>query len=162
MSTATVAVAGSKKMLLSGWVLSGLAGALMLLDGAVKLVKPDFVIEATTELGYPESLIIRLGAVLIACTLLYLIPRTTVVGAILLTGYLGGAVASHVRHGDAWFTIVAPIVFAAIIWGGLCLRDDRLRALVFRRTWPDTTTVCGEPQNWATLRINSWLGRNCW
>jgi hypothetical protein len=134
MSNDPVAIAGSRTLLWSGRSLSLLAAALLLLDGVMKLFKPDFVIKATTDLGYPEYVIVPLGAVLIVCTLLYLIPRTAVLGAMLLNGYLGGAVASHVRHEDGAFGIVAPIIFAALVWGALCLRDSRLRALVFQRT----------------------------
>jgi len=125
---------GTKIMRWAGYVLSGLATAFMALDGVMKLFKPDFVVKATTELGYSEAVIIPLGAVLLACTVTYLIPQTAVLGAILLTGYLGGAVASHVRHGDNWFTFVFPVIFAAFVWGGLVLRDKRLRALVPWRT----------------------------
>jgi hypothetical protein len=121
---------GFKVMRWTGYVLSGLAVLFMLLDGVMKLVKPAQVVEATVILGYSEEVIFPLGIVLLVCTLIYVIPQTAVLGAILLTGYLGGAVASHVRHDDNWFTIVFPVVFAALVWGGLVLRDQRLRALV--------------------------------
>src|ERR1700730_11483857 len=120
----------SKKMLWAGRLISALPALFLLLDGIMKLVKPAPVVEATVRLGYPESVILGLGIVLIACTLFYLIPRTSILGAILLTGYLGGATASHVRHGDSLFAIVFPIVFGVLLWGGLVLRDDRLRALI--------------------------------
>jgi hypothetical protein len=121
---------GSKIMRWAGYVLSGLAVAFMALDGVMKLFKPQFVVDATTQLGYPEAVIVPLGAVLLLCTVIYVVPQTAVLGAILLTGYLGGAVASHVRHSDPAFTVVFPVVFAAFVWGGLVLRDNRLRALV--------------------------------
>lgn len=92
--------------------------------------KPAPVVEATVRLGYPESVIVPLGFVLLVCTVLYLIPLTSVLGAILLTGYLGGAVATHVRAGEGLFSLVFPIIFGVLIWLGLYLRDDRLRALV--------------------------------
>ena len=131
MSTATLAPpTTSKAMVWTGRVLSGLAAAFMLLDGAMKLVKPSFVVEATTKLGFAESVIVPLGAVLTAATVAYLISQTAVLGAIVLTGYLGGAVALHVRGGDGAFPIVFPLIFAAIVWGGLLLREPRLRALV--------------------------------
>jgi hypothetical protein len=120
----------SKVALWSGRVISYLAAVFLLWDGIMKLFKPDFVVEATVKLGYAETVIIPLGIVLIFCTSLYLIPRTTVLGAILLTGYLGGAVASHLRAGDPTFTIFFPVMFGALIWGGLYLRDLRLRALL--------------------------------
>lgn len=102
----------------------------LLLDGGMKLVKPDPVVKATTELGYSESVILPLGIVLLACTATYLLPRTAVLGAILLTGYLGGAVASHLRAGDDWFKVFFPVIFGALLWGGLVLRDERLCSLL--------------------------------
>ncbi len=111
-------------------VVSGLVVLFLLVDGVMKLVKPAVVVEGTTKLGYNESVIIPLGIVLIACTILYLIPTTSVLGAILLTGYLGGAVATHVRVGEGVFPIVFPIIFGALLWLGLYLQDVRLRALV--------------------------------
>src|SRR5437773_7326421 len=98
----------SKGALWTGWVMSALPALFLLFDGAMKLVKPDFVVEATVRLGYPESVIVPLGVVLLACTVLYLVPATSVLGAILLTGYLGGAVATHVRHEDTPFEILFP------------------------------------------------------
>ena len=90
----------SKAARWTGWVLSMLPALFLFVDGAMKLVKPAAVVDATVQLGYPESVILPLGVVLLVCTVLYLIPRTAVLGAILLTGYLGGAVATHVRLGD--------------------------------------------------------------
>jgi hypothetical protein len=90
-------------------------------------------VETTVKLGYSESVILPLGIVLLVCTVLYLIPPTAVLGAILLTGYLGGAVATHVHAGDGPFEILFPVLFGALLWGGLALRDPRLRALVFWR-----------------------------
>ncbi len=128
-------VAGSSKtQRVIGYVLSGLAAAFMFLDGGMKLAKPSFVVEATVGLGFPESVIIPLGAVLVACAALYVFPRTAIWGAIFLTGYLGGAVAVHVQRSEGWFSTLFPAVFAALVWGGLCLRDQRLRALLFWRT----------------------------
>jgi hypothetical protein len=119
-----------KGMLWTGHVLSALSGLLMLLDGVMKLVKPAFVVEATVKLGYTENVIFGLGVVLTASTLLYLIPWTSVLGAILLTGYLGGAVASHVRAGDPAFTVFFPVVFGILIWLGLLLRDRRIQQIL--------------------------------
>jgi hypothetical protein len=114
----------------AGYTLSTLGSLFLLLDGVMKLLKPAQVVEKTIELGYPESVIVGLGVVLLTCTILYLIPRTAVLGAILLTGYLGGAVASHVRHEDGAFAVLFPVFFGAVLWGGLVLRDARLRALL--------------------------------
>lgn len=103
----------------------------LLMDGVMKLVKPEPVLRATVQLGYPESVIFGLGIVLLVCVILYVIPRTAVLGAILLTGYLGGAVATHVRVGDPLFShILFPVYVAILVWGGLYLREERLRALI--------------------------------
>lgn len=114
----------------AGRIVSWLPALFLLLDGVAKLFKPSPVIEGTVKLGYSESVIIPLGIVLIVCTVLYLIPRTAVLGAILLTGYLGGAVATHVRAADGVFGIVFAIAFGVLLWLGIYLRDARLRALV--------------------------------
>ncbi|MBP3956492.1 DoxX family protein [Gemmata sp. G18] len=114
----------------AGHVLSGLVGAFLLLDGVAKLFKPVQVVEGTVKLGYPEDVIVPLGITLAACSVLYLIPRTAVLGAILLTGYLGGAVATHVRVGGSAFSIAFGVGFGVLVWLGLYLRKPRLRALV--------------------------------
>src|SRR6476646_1801380 len=100
----------SRKRLWAGRVLTGLAGAFLIFDGSMKLFKPPVVVEATVRLGYPESTIIGIGIVLLACTLLYLIPRTSILGAILVSGYLGGAVATNVRAEQPVFNIVFPVI----------------------------------------------------
>lgn len=115
-------------------IVSGLPALFLLVDGVMKLVKPEFVVTETVRLGYPESTIVPIGIVLIICTILYLVPATSVLGAILLTGYLGGAVATHVRAGEPVFSIVFAIVFGMLIWLGLYLHDRRLRELVPLRT----------------------------
>lgn len=120
----------SKKTVLAGRILSALPILFLLFDAVAKLFKPEPVVKGTIELGYPESVIVGLGIVLLVCTILYAIPRTSVLGAILLTGYLGGAVATHVRVGGPLFNVIFPVIFGAVIWGGLYLRDERLRALV--------------------------------
>ena len=120
----------SKTSLWVGRIVSGLPALFLLVDGAMKLAKPAVVVDATTKLGYSESVIIPLGIVLIACTILYLIPPTSVLGAILLTAYLGGAVATHVRAGESLFSVIFPIIFGIMLWLGLYLHDLRLRALI--------------------------------
>jgi hypothetical protein len=120
----------SKKLLWTGRILSGLAVLFFLMDGVMKLFKPAGVVEATVRLGYPESDIVAIGIVLLACTLLYIIPRTSILGAILLTAYLGGAVASQVRVGAGWFNVVFPVIFGALTWSGLWLRDTRVRTFL--------------------------------
>ena len=97
----------------------------------MKLVKPEPVVKATIELGYPESVIMALGMILLVCVILYMVPRTAVLGAILLTGYFGGAIAAQVRVGNPLFShVLFPVYLAVLIWGGLFLRDPRLRALI--------------------------------
>jgi len=120
----------SRGRLWAGRIISGLPGLFLLVDGGMKLVKPPLVVEATVQLGYPESVIVGLGIVLTVSTLLYLIPRTSILGAILLTGYLGGAVATNVRVSANWFNILFPVVLGALLWGGLWLREVRLQALI--------------------------------
>ena len=125
----------SKARLWTGRILSALLALFLLMDGIMKVMKPDFVVKATVELGYPEEVIFGLGIVVLICVVLYIIPYTSVLGAILLTGYLGGAVASHLRHGDPLFShVLSPVYFAILLWGGLYLREPRVSALVpFRK-----------------------------
>ena len=121
----------SKGSLWTGRILSRLAILFFLMDAVMKLMKPTFVVDATVKLGYPENVIQGLGIALLVCTILYAIPRTSVLGAILLTGYLGGAVASNLRVGSPLFSnVLFPVYFAVVLWGGLYLRDKRLHALV--------------------------------
>jgi hypothetical protein len=116
----------SRKRIWAGRFFSGFSTLFFLLDGGMKLFKPPVVVEGTLQLGYPESAIVGMGIVLILCTILYLIPRTAILGAVLLTGYLGGAVATHVRVSGPLFNILFPVVFGCFVWGGLWLRDRRL------------------------------------
>jgi hypothetical protein len=103
----------------------------LLVDAIGKFVKPAPVVDGTLALGYPENVILPLGIILLISTLLYLIPQTSVLGAILITGYLGGAVATHVRIGNPLLThTLFPVYLGVLIWLGLYLRDVRLRALV--------------------------------
>ena len=120
----------SKGLLWTGRVLSGLVVAFLIVDGAMKLWKPAVVVEATRQLGYPESQIAGIGILLLACTLLYIFPRTSILGAILLTGYFGGAVASQLRVGNALFNIAFPVILGVLVWSGLWLRDARARILL--------------------------------
>jgi DoxX-like family len=120
----------SRTRLWTGRVLTGLVGAFCIMDGAMKLAKPAFVVQATKQLGYPESTIVGIGVALLVCTLLYLIPRTSILGAVLLTGYLGGAVATNVRAEQPLFNIVFPVIFACMAWGGLWLRESWLKELL--------------------------------
>jgi hypothetical protein len=120
----------SSKMLWTGRVISALAVLFLLFDGVLKLLKTTEVVDVTVRLGYPENVIAGLGTVLIASTIIYVIPHTTFLGAILLTGYLGGAVATHVRTDGPLFSILFPVILGVLIWAGPYLRDKRLRAII--------------------------------
>lgn len=121
----------SRPRLLTGRILSGLSIAFLLFDAAGKLARVAPAVQGTVELGYPADSILTIGLVELACVALYMIPRTAVLGAVLLTGYLGGAIATHVRVGNPLFShVLFPTYVAALIWGGLYLRDARLRALL--------------------------------
>lgn len=117
----------SKKALRAGWVVSALPALLLVFSAVLKLAKVPAAVEGFKALGYDESVALGIGIVELACTVLYLIPCSTVLGAILLTGYLGGATATHVRVGESFF---APILLGVLVWGGLYLREARLRALL--------------------------------
>ena len=126
----TVIEPASQRQILSGRILSGLSIAFLLLDAGMKIARVPAAVEGTVQLGYPAEAILGIGLVQLICLALYVAPRTAVVGALLLTGYLGGAVATHVRVGNPLFShILFPTYVAALVWGGLYLRDARLRAL---------------------------------
>jgi hypothetical protein len=118
----------SKKQLWAGRVISALPVLMLLLSGVMKLLKPVSVVAGFAHYGYPESQIVLLGILEIACTLVYVIPQTSYLGAILMTAYLGGATASNVRVGDPSY--LATVILGILVWGGLFLRDARLRALL--------------------------------
>jgi hypothetical protein len=121
----------SKSQLWTARILTGLAAAFLLFDAAIKLLELAPAIQGTTALGFSTSATFRIGVVELACVAIYLIPRTSMLGAILLTGYFGGAIASHARIGDPLFShVLFPTYIAALIWGGLYLRDAGLRILV--------------------------------
>jgi hypothetical protein len=124
----------------TGAVLSIVAVLFLLFDSSGKLLEVAPVVAGSTQLGYPESVVPTLGLLLLVCVVLYVIPRSSIWGALLLTGYLGGAVASHVRIGSPLFThVLFPVYIASIAWAGLILRDARLRHLVAARAVPHGT-----------------------
>ena len=115
----------------TGRILSGLAVAFLAMDASMKLFGIKVAVEGTVTLGYPASVLFGLGVVQAICLALYLIPRTAVLGAVLWTGYLGGAIATHVRVENPLFThVLFPIYVAALLWGGLWLRDSRVRGML--------------------------------
>ena len=130
MQSATQTAPVSKTALRAGRILSVLAVLFMLFDGITKVMKEAHVIQASAQLGYPVSLIPYIGIILLVCTVFYVIPRTSILGAVLLTGYLGGATASSLRAGNPLFETLFPVIFGVLVWGGLWLRDGRLRALM--------------------------------
>ena len=130
-TTTTITAAPNRRRLWTGRILSGLVVLFLLFDCIIKLLRVPAAVEGTVQLGYPPSVLFGLGVVLLACVVTYLIPRTALVGAVLLTGYLGGAIATHVRVGHPLLShTLFPIYVAALIWGGLFLRDERVRALI--------------------------------
>src|SRR5258706_2208423 len=131
MPAATQTAPASKKKLWAGRILTALPVLFLLVDGIMKLFSPAPVIAGMIRLGYPLSLTTAIGIILLICVVLYAIPQTSILGAILLTGYLGGAVASQLRIEEPLFSnVLFPVYVALLIWGGLYLRDERLSALV--------------------------------
>ena len=130
MEAASESASVSKAGLWAGRTISGLVVFFMIFDGLTKVLKTRQVVEATVRIGFPESTIVGIGIAVLVWTALYVIPRTSVLGAILLTAHLGGAVAANVRAGSPVFNTSFPIVFGVLVWLGLFLREYRLRALI--------------------------------
>jgi DoxX-like protein len=124
----------SKSALWAGWIITILVVLFLAFDGITKVLKDPHVLSAMADLVFPVSTIAAIGAVILVCTLLDAIPRTSVLGAILLTAHLGGAVAVQVRVAHPLFEASFPIIFGVLIWLGIYLREPRLRALVPIRT----------------------------
>lgn len=121
----------SSTMRRAGYALSGVASVFLTMDAVVKLLQLPMALEGTAQLGYPTSVVFPLGVVAAVCLVAYLVPATSIFGAVLWTGYLGGAIATHVRVGNPLFThVLAPVYVAALLWGGLWLREPRLRELL--------------------------------
>jgi hypothetical protein len=127
-TTRSAAPATSRAMLLTGRIISGFVALFLLMDAVMRIARFTPYVDGLVQFGYPAHLAVPIGVSLLVATVLYVIPRTAVLGAILVTGYLGGAVASHVRMEDSFF--VTGIVFGVLAWGGLYLREPRLRALL--------------------------------
>jgi len=120
----------SKASLWTGRIITGLVVLFFLFDSIMKLVKPVFIVEANRQLGYSEHLIIPIALTLLVSVILYVIPATAVLGAILLTAYMGGAVATHVRVDAPVFNVVFAVVFGILVWAGLFFREPRLQSLI--------------------------------
>jgi hypothetical protein len=121
----------SKKAIWTGRVLSGLITVFLLFDAVIHILKPAPVVEAFAKLNFPLRFSVPLGVIELACILLYVLPATSTLGAILLTGYLGGAIAIQLPTGNSFFgEVLFPLYTGAILWAGIYLRDEQLRALV--------------------------------
>jgi hypothetical protein len=127
MQSATQDSAVANKALWTGRIISGILVLFMLFNCSISLFKPAFARAGFAHLGYPESLATGVAIAMFVCTVLYAIPSTSILGAILLTGYLGGATASHLRIGEPFYF---PVIVGVLVWLGLFLREERLRALV--------------------------------
>jgi len=134
-TTATAEVSSvSKGRRWAGWIVTILVGLFLLFDAAGKLMMPIFVVDAFNRLGIPTGIGVTIGVILTVCTVIYLIPHTAVLGAVLLTGYLGGAIAIHMRAGSTLFEMIFPALFGILAWIGIYLREPRLGAVMpFRR-----------------------------
>jgi hypothetical protein len=133
-SNRTSASRPSRRAIVTGRVLSGIAAVLLTLDAGVKLAMAKPAIEGSAQLGFSPQQVFVIGVIAAVCLVLYLIPRTAPLGAVLWTGYFGGAIVTHFRLGNPLLThVLSPIYISAIIWGGLYLRDPRVRAVLGRR-----------------------------
>jgi len=131
MQSASQAVGVSKTSLWAGRIISALVVLFMVFDGVIKVLRLTPAVEGTLSLGYPVSVVFPLGIVVLVCVLLYVIPQSSVLGAILLTAYLGGAVATRVLVGNPLFShVLFPTYVGVLAWLGLFLRDERLRDLI--------------------------------
>jgi hypothetical protein len=131
MPSATDTTAVAPGRLWTGRIVGALAVLFLLFDTVIKLLRLPLAVEGTAQLGYPERLVLWIGIIELVCVAVYVTPRTAVLGAILLTGYLGGAVATHVRIGSPLLShVLFPVYVGLLVWGSLFLRDGRLRTLV--------------------------------
>ena len=131
MDTTIHAAPSSNRRIWAGRIVSALAALFLLFDGTIHIMRIPAVVEGFAKAGFPISTALPLGIIEIICIVLYVIPRTSVLGAILLTGYLGGAVATNVRQQLPMLGYVLfPVYVGVFIWGGLWLRDDRIRSLI--------------------------------
>ena len=127
METKTAHAPTSKKAFWAGWILTVLPSLLLIFSAIMKLMKSAPVVEGFAKFGFSESVIMPLGVVELVCTIVYLVPRTSILGAILLTGYLGGATCTNLRAGESY---VMAVILGVIVWGGIFLRDARIRELI--------------------------------
>lgn len=133
MQAATFTSPESRSARWAGYIMSTLAVLFLIFDGAIKVLQLAPAVEATVRLGYAEHLVLGIGLIELACIAVYVFPRTAVPGAILLTGYLGGAVATHMQNGSDLFSLVFPVIIGGLLWVGLFARNAQLRALMLPR-----------------------------
>lgn len=119
----------SKTRVWVSYVLQGLISIMFLMGALMNLLQTEEAVAGATALGFPESSVVYLGLILLVATVLYIVPQTSGFGAILLTGWLGGAVATHIIHGDSVFQVVFPVLFGIIVWVALWLRQGKVQAL---------------------------------
>ena len=127
METIAQTIPVSKTRLWASWIITALIALFLFFDALMKIIMVDQVIEATVRLGYSQSSVYGIGLTLLLCTVLYVIPKTSVLGAILLTAYLGGATNTHIRIGEPFYF---PVIFGILIWLSVYLRNKKLRDLV--------------------------------
>ena len=120
----------SRSQLWTGRIISLVVVLFLIFDGVTKVIRDPHVIQAMARLEFPERTIVEIGVIVLFCTVLYAIPQTSVLGAILLTGHLGGAVAVQLRVGNPLFETLFPVIFGLLLWAGFFLREPRLRALI--------------------------------
>lgn len=130
MSPETATQSQSKAALWAGRILSGLVVLFMVFDGVTKFMRVEPVLKAAAQLGFSVQQIVGIGIILLICTLFYVVPRTSILGAILLTGYLGGAAATQVHARNPFFETLFTVIFGVLVWVGLFIRDRRLREMV--------------------------------
>jgi len=123
----------SSTLFRAGWIVSALVSAFLFFDGGTKVLRVAPVLEACAKVGLRPDTVVVIGAILLGCTALYVVPRTTVLGGLLLTGFLGGAVGTHVRAGSTLFETVFPIGFGALVWLGIVLRNPQVLSAVLLR-----------------------------
>ena len=133
MQAVTLSAPVTTKTIWAARVVSALPVLFLIFDGVIKVLRLAPAVDSTVQLGYPVGVVLGLGLVELVCLALYVVPRTSFIGALLLTGYLGGAIATHVRIGSPVFSLVFPIMIGALLWGGLVLRDARVRSLLAGR-----------------------------
>jgi len=131
MESSTPSAPASKKMYWAGWVVTILPVLMLFFSASMKFIQPEGMQEGLDKMGWKADVMLALGIVEIACTIIYLIPQTSVLGAILLTGYLGGATATHARVGEPF---IFPVLLGVLVWLGIYLRCGRLRAILPIRT----------------------------